>query len=540
MIWDSCLVRAVAHELNQQIQGGRARASTFLREERQAVVYLRESTLIVDLSGGAGWILLKDAQEPPESADPLPARIAEVTTPHDERLLQIRFRRVRGKKPDPTLILELGTNRWNAVWAEGRELKVVRRLRVDDRRPHQIGQPWEPRSGDERAGALGAMSREEWDRLLEGVPSDERRKTLLRSIAHVSSLNVAALLTEGGVGGAGFQAWKSMAEMNALDPQVLELPAGAQPYPWPIPGVTSTPTDSLLGGMLHVSQAAAHPSSKSDWIERYLAQRTKRLEGRRRQLEKQLAKADGAEELRTTGNLILASLHLIPSGVSEVTVPDFEGTPVQLELDPTVKPQAYADQLFARAARLERAGRELPEILTQVAVQLADLSALGARYSAGELPDDEIEKIRASEAAARAAGRKGKQKQAPAEPYRRYKSSGGLEIRVGRGSKRNDELTFHHARPDDVWLHARHSAGAHVVLRWTNKERPPARDLEEAAILAASFSKARGSAHVPVDWTRRKFVRKPKGTRAGSVLLEKAETVFVSPDPELAERLLDD
>ncbi|NIT87463.1 MAG: DUF814 domain-containing protein, partial [Gemmatimonadetes bacterium] len=78
-------------------------------------------------------------------------------------------------------------------------------------------------------------------------------------------------------------------------------------------------------------------------------------------------------------------------------------------------------------------------------------------------------------------------------PYRSFWSSGGIEIRVGRGSKHNDDLTFRHARPDDVWLHARHAAGAHVVLRWASDEAPPARDLEEAAVLAALHSKARTS-----------------------------------------------
>jgi predicted ribosome quality control (RQC) complex YloA/Tae2 family protein len=112
-----------------------------------------------------------------------------------------------------------------------------------------------------------------------------------------------------------------------------------------------------------------------------------------------------------------------------------------------------------------------------------------------------------------------------------------LEIRVGRGAHRNDDLTFHHSLPDDVWLHARHASGAHVVLRWSRKEKPPARDLEEAAILAALHSRARGSGTVPVDWTRRKHVRKPRKAPAGTVILDRVKTLFVEPDPELPDRL---
>ncbi|MDH3224825.1 MAG: NFACT RNA binding domain-containing protein, partial [Gemmatimonadota bacterium] len=128
----------------------------------------------------------------------------------------------------------------------------------------------------------------------------------------------------------------------------------------------------------------------------------------------------------------------------------------------------------------------------------------------------------------------------PAEPFRRYRSSGGLEIWVGRNSRRNDELTFRHSRPGDVWLHARHASGAHVVLRWDKDERPPRRDLEEAAVLAALHSRARGSGHVPVDWTRRRYVRKAKGAPAGTVRIERHETVFVTPDPDLEEALRED
>jgi predicted ribosome quality control (RQC) complex YloA/Tae2 family protein len=108
---------------------------------------------------------------------------------------------------------------------------------------------------------------------------------------------------------------------------------------------------------------------------------------------------------------------------------------------------------------------------------------------------------------------------------------------VGRGARRNDELTFHHSSPNDVWLHARHAAGAHVVLRWEEHGNPPARDLAEAAVLAALHSRARGSGSVPVDWTRRKHVRKPRKAPPGTVVIERAQTLFVEPDALLEEQL---
>jgi predicted ribosome quality control (RQC) complex YloA/Tae2 family protein len=122
-------------------------------------------------------------------------------------------------------------------------------------------------------------------------------------------------------------------------------------------------------------------------------------------------------------------------------------------------------------------------------------------------------------------------------PYRRYRSSGGLEIWVGRGAASNDALTFRHAAPHDVWLHARDAAGAHVVLRWPHDELPPARDLEEAAMLAAWHSKMRSSALVPVDWTRRKYVRKVRKGAPGLVTVQRAQTIFARPHADVERAL---
>jgi predicted ribosome quality control (RQC) complex YloA/Tae2 family protein len=76
-----------------------------------------------------------------------------------------------------------------------------------------------------------------------------------------------------------------------------------------------------------------------------------------------------------------------------------------------------------------------------------------------------------------------------------------------------------------------------VVLRWSDPGAPPARDLEEAAVLAAWYSKARSSGTVAVDWTRRRYVRKPRGAPPGRVSLIQAKTIFVEPDAAVEERL---
>jgi predicted ribosome quality control (RQC) complex YloA/Tae2 family protein len=102
------------------------------------------------------------------------------------------------------------------------------------------------------------------------------------------------------------------------------------------------------------------------------------------------------------------------------------------------------------------------------------------------------------------------------------------EVWVGRGARDNDELTFRHAAPLDLWFHAGGVEGSHVVLRHLGQDPSPA-EQEAAAQLAALFSKAKGSTTVPVWMTRRRYVRKPRKAPPGTVAPERVSTLFVEP-----------
>ena len=106
----------------------------------------------------------------------------------------------------------------------------------------------------------------------------------------------------------------------------------------------------------------------------------------------------------------------------------------------------------------------------------------------------------------------------------------GFDIFVGRNNRQNDYVTFKVARPDDIWLHVKDIPGSHVVIKAQGKEVPEM-TLLDAALLAAYFSKARNGENVPLDYTQRKHVRKPKGAKPGMVIYDHQTTLFVSPDP---------
>jgi predicted ribosome quality control (RQC) complex YloA/Tae2 family protein len=251
-------------------------------------------------------------------------------------------------------------------------------------------------------------------------------------------------------------------------------------------------------------------------------------------LEAQLSGLEDPAAARALGDLILARYHEVPPGTSKATLTGFDGTSVEVELDPAEPAHANAARYYDRATRSERAAERLPRLLEKARVEVEELEDLARRVREGTADEGEVAR-RIGPAAPTPRG----ERQTRALPYRPFRSSGGLEIRVGKGAKYNDDLTFRHSSPNDVWLHARHTAGAHVVLRWQGEGRPPARDLQEAATLAALHSKARTSGSVPVDWTLRKYVRKPRRSPPGQVAVERTETLFVEPDETLLEKLQD-
>ncbi|MGI8497244.1 MAG: NFACT RNA binding domain-containing protein [Gemmatimonadaceae bacterium] len=228
-------------------------------------------------------------------------------------------------------------------------------------------------------------------------------------------------------------------------------------------------------------------------------------------MRRELERAGDAARLRAAANVL--------NTLGDRPVPDRialeDGSGISLEPRPGERCVDAAERLFSQVRSMERALARLPERIARMERDGPPAPARRRKPSAG--------------------GRR--QRAADSLPYRSYRSSGGLDIWVGRGAASNDELTFRTAAPEDVWLHARDASGAHVVLRWQHDDPPPARDLQQAAQLAAWHSRSRGSAVVPVDWTRRKYVRKPRGAAAGLVLLSRSKTLTVRPSAELERAL---
>lgn len=112
---------------------------------------------------------------------------------------------------------------------------------------------------------------------------------------------------------------------------------------------------------------------------------------------------------------------------------------------------------------------------------------------------------------------------------RRYRSSDGYEILVGRTDRDNDHLTLRIAKSSDLWFHAADYPGSHVILRNPKRQEIPQRSIIEAAQLAAKFSQAKDLPKAAVNYCEKKFVSKPKGFAPGQVRLASFRTVLVEP-----------
>jgi predicted ribosome quality control (RQC) complex YloA/Tae2 family protein len=531
---DPILAAALAAELDALLRNVRVRAVTFDPDHREARLYTDAGVLQVRLGTGKASVAVRllPAEEPPETARRIPLKISGVDTVPDERTLVLRMYRIRGHKARYTLVVELRPSDANVALTEGED-GIIRHLlvrRESRGRRWRSGHPYPYPKASSRLGALQSPTAEQWKTALDSAEAGrDGTSALLRNIAFTSPINAPWIL-DGGPSDVALERWQQVRESTGGVSYLLTGPDGPQPYPHRLGHEEADPVtllDVFSGQDAEAEQDSGVARGLLDRLDRLRIRSAKRL----KTLERQLEEAPESEAIRARGDLLLARFHEVPRGVAELELEDFDGNLVQFTLDPALSPQENATLLYKKASKAERARARLPDLIAEAVAQVEHWDLLHEEVAAGRVTSEELETALPDPRSAKSTTGES------TYPYRVFRSSGGLEIRVGKGAKKNDDLTFRYARPDDVWLHARHAAGAHVVLRWTDPEAPPARDLQEAAVLAALYSKARTSGSAPVDWTRRKYVRKPRGARAGSVLMDRQETLFVEPDPEVAERL---
>ena len=250
-------------------------------------------------------------------------------------------------------------------------------------------------------------------------------------------------------------------------------------------------------------------------------------------LSRDLAGHGDPEQHKRKGDLLLANIANARRVGNKVTLTDYysEGAPeIEIEVDENVSLQDEAARYFSRYAKAKRAKSEIGKRLDQIA---ETISKLEKRKTELERAIDTMDEAALAEfEGPRDFSKTTKSKKKPAERLagvRRYSSTDGYEILVGRTAQVNDQLTFRVARPHDLWLHAADYPGSHVIVRNPTRNEIPHRTIIEAAQLAARFSQASDDSKVAVHYAQRKFLAKPKGAAAGLVRMSRFRTAVVQP-----------
>ncbi len=273
-------------------------------------------------------------------------------------------------------------------------------------------------------------------------------------------------------------------------------------------------------------------AQKSASMVRVLKGQIERCEKKLALQEEELSGAATMEEYRVMGDIINANLWQLKKGMQEVELDNFydpEGKTIHIPLDTQLTPSQNAQRYFKKYQKARSARQTAAEQKEKTLKELDYLE--GALLDVGKcVGESELEEIRQELARAgyvkKNTSRRQQRDLPKSKPYR-YCSSDGIEIWVGKNAVQNERMTLS-AKPGETWLHAKNMPGSHVLIR--SEEKIPEAMLREAALLAAWYSKGQNSSTVPIDYTLRKYVKKPGGSPAGFVIYTNQHTLYMTAE----------
>ncbi|MDR0927970.1 MAG: NFACT RNA binding domain-containing protein [Ignavibacteria bacterium] len=242
-------------------------------------------------------------------------------------------------------------------------------------------------------------------------------------------------------------------------------------------------------------------------------------------LEEPLERAD---RCRIYAELLMSQPNIKQRPGDKIELKDWNGNDKQIELDAnkTLLENANIYYTKSRKALQDAAIRQkrLPKLKAELAVVLQKIDDVNNAINIRDLEKLKKEIMKESIVIM-------PQEERPIESkFRTFALGDGFTLYVGKNAANNDELTMKFAKPNDIWLHSRGSSGSHCVVKGGNVEgKLPKPILKAAASIAAYYSGAKNAKYVPVCYTQKKYVHKPKGAAQGAVTLQREDTIMVEP-----------
>ena len=285
----------------------------------------------------------------------------------------------------------------------------------------------------------------------------------------------------------------------------------------------------------------ARMHSASQDILRLLSNASSRISKKINIRKAELEKARNSDHKRKYGELIKANIHAIKPGDTSCTVTDYYSEnleQIKIPLNAALSPAQNAQKYFKEYRKACTASQLLEGFIQKGEQDLKYIESVFDELSRAKTTAElaEIRSELADSGYIKRSGQK-KTKEKPL-PFERFVSSDGFDILAGKNNKQNDRLTLKEADKSDIWFHVKDSAGSHVIVK-SGGSTVPDSTLTEAAIIAATLSKASESRGVAVDFCPVRRVKKPSGAPFGLVIYENYSTAFVTPDKDLVEKLKD-
>lgn len=254
--------------------------------------------------------------------------------------------------------------------------------------------------------------------------------------------------------------------------------------------------------------------------------------------EKQLQDADKKDIYRVYGDLLNTYGYSLKGGESSFTAENFydNNNEITIPLDKNKSAKENAKKYYDKYAKLSRTTKALSEEILKTKSDIEHLQSIQTALEVSS-DDESLSQIRQElvDFGYIKKHSSSKKQKITSHPYH-YISSDGYDIYVGKNNYQNEELTFKVATGNDWWFHAKGIPGSHVILKSNNEEELPDRVYEEAASLAAFYSKAKDADKVEVDYIQKKNIKKVAGAAPGFVIYHSNWSMVVTPRANLQQK----
>ncbi|MGI4788463.1 MAG: Rqc2 family fibronectin-binding protein [Janthinobacterium lividum] len=576
MIFDSLILTAVRDELGRALVGGKIEKIT---QPDPLEIVLRfyhaghkhDLLLSCDPANARAHLTFTRRDNPPT---PPPfcsvlrkyldgAWLDDISLPlgFGERVMHLHFKAVDGAPY--TLIAEIMGKHSNLIFINGAGMilgaaKNIGRT-INRLRQIQPGLAYDP--PPRQRGRRDPLLPLEIELGTEPLPAEEAKDWLMTHWSGISPLLASetiarapdSLLTEQTLHHA-LSVLLTVVRVGDWSPRVWTDNVGKMLGAYPVPLLTVSPADqhrreSISVALDHAASSIVGRETFDHAREALLAalRRTRKLREREAsEMEQGLRNAARSEEYRQSGDLLLANRSQIVRGQPQVSVPDYyapvsaegETTTRTITLDPTLTVSENAERLYKRSRKAEVSGAMLQERLASALADAAQIAQAEMAASRATSPE-EITALRASLAPSlnqnsQSSGA-GDSAARPSlsdfegHKIKRFQTVDGWEILVGENATANDYLTTKIASSSDIWLHVRAATSAHGIIRARNRPASVSHAaLQQAAEMVAARSEVKHSSLVPVDYTLKKYVRKPRKSAPGAVTYQNEKTLFVA------------